>query len=46
MPDYLWKGRTPSGTIENGEITIECHGWGDQDIPREYRNEKIKIRTT
>lgn len=21
MPDYLWKGRTPSGTIENGEIT-------------------------
>lgn len=32
--------------IENGEITIECHGWGDQDIPREYRNEKIKIRTT
>ena len=21
MPDYLWKGRTPSGNIENGEIT-------------------------
>lgn len=21
MPDYLWKGRTPSGSIENGEIT-------------------------
>jgi type IV pilus assembly protein PilC len=37
MPDYLWKGRTPSGTIENGEITAE----NPAEVQRILRERKI-----
>jgi hypothetical protein len=29
---------------ENGELTIECHGWGDIVVPQDYREMDIKIR--
>jgi type IV pilus assembly protein PilC len=37
MPDYLWKGRTPSGTIENGEITAA----NPAEVQRILRERKI-----
>jgi type IV pilus assembly protein PilC len=37
MPDFLWKGRTPSGTIENGEITAE----NPAEVQRILRERKI-----
>jgi len=37
MPDYLWKGRTPSGTIENGEITAQ----DPAEVQRILRERKI-----
>lgn len=30
--------------IENGELTIECHGWGDKEIPQNYREFEIQIK--
>jgi hypothetical protein len=30
--------------VENGEMTIECHGWGDKEIPKDYREWKILIK--
>ena len=30
--------------IENGELTIECHGWGDKAIPQDYRGLSVQIR--
>lgn len=30
--------------IEKKELTIECHGWGDQPIPKNYRELGISIR--
>jgi len=30
--------------VENGELTIECHGWEDMIIPQDYREMDIKIR--
>ena len=29
--------------IENQELTIECHGWGDKKIPNDYRERNIEI---
>ncbi len=37
MPDYLWKGRTPSGAIENGEITAQ----NPSEVQRILRERKI-----
>jgi type IV pilus assembly protein PilC len=37
MPDYLWKGRTPSGSIENGEITAA----NPAEVQRVLRERKI-----
>ncbi len=37
MPDYLWKGRTPSGSIENGEITAT----NPAEVQRILRERKI-----
>ena len=37
MPDYLWKGRTPSGNIENGEITAQ----NPAEVQRVLRERKI-----
>ena len=30
--------------IENSELTIECHGWGDREIPKNYRELEIQIK--
>jgi type IV pilus assembly protein PilC len=37
MPDYLWKGRAPSGTIENGEITAAS----PEEVQKILRERKI-----
>lgn len=37
MPDYLWKGRTPSGSIENGEIAAAS----PEEVQRILRERKI-----
>ncbi len=37
MPDYLWKGRTPSGSIENGEIVAAS----PEEVQRILRERKI-----
>ncbi len=37
MPDYLWKGRTPGGKIENGEITAA----NPEEVQRILRERKI-----
>jgi hypothetical protein len=28
--------------IENGELTIECHPWGD-DVPEDFRDREVEI---
>ncbi len=30
--------------IENNELTIECHGWGDKKIPKDFREWNIQIK--
>ncbi len=30
--------------IENNQLTFECHGWGNDLIPRDYRELNIKIK--
>jgi len=32
--------------IEDGELTIECHGWGDKEIPIAYRDQDVRITAT
>jgi hypothetical protein len=32
--------------IENGEITIECHSWGDVDVPEGFRDKEVLVATT
>jgi hypothetical protein len=32
--------------IENSELTIECHTWGNIDIPEGFRNYDVQIRAT
>jgi hypothetical protein len=29
--------------LENGELTLECHSWGDVQIPESYREESVEI---
>jgi hypothetical protein len=29
--------------VENGELTLECHSWGDDQIPESYREESVEI---
>jgi hypothetical protein len=29
--------------IENGELTIECHSWGDADIPEGFRDRDVQV---
>ena len=31
--------------IQNHELTLECHGWSDVEIPRTYREQDVKITT-
>lgn len=30
--------------IENNELTIECHGWGNHLIPKNYRELDVKVK--
>jgi hypothetical protein len=32
--------------IENGELTIECHSWGDADIPEAFRDTDVQVAAT
>ncbi|MFC1836962.1 hypothetical protein ACFL2Q_19950 [Thermodesulfobacteriota bacterium] len=32
--------------MEGNELTLECHGWGDKEIPRDYREQDIAVRAT
>ena len=32
--------------IEDGELTIECHGWVAEEVPEDYRDQNIQIRET
>ena len=29
--------------LENGELTLECHSWGDKEIPSNYRKQPVKV---
>ncbi len=29
--------------FEGNELTLECHGWGDREIPRNYREQNITV---
>ena len=30
--------------IENKELTIECHSWGEKDVPQEFRDKDVQVR--
>lgn len=32
--------------MEGDELTLECHGWGNSEIPRNYREQNIEVRAT
>jgi hypothetical protein len=32
--------------IEDGELTIECHSWGDVDIPEWFRDRDVQVAAT
>ena len=32
--------------IEDGELTIECHSWGDVDVPEWFRGRDVQIAAT
>jgi hypothetical protein len=29
--------------LENGQLTLECHGWGDKPVPHTYRDGNVQI---
>jgi hypothetical protein len=29
--------------IENGRLTIECHPWGDPDVPEDFREKDVQV---
>jgi hypothetical protein len=29
--------------IENGRLTIECHPWGDPDVPEDFRDKDVQV---
>jgi hypothetical protein len=29
--------------IENGELTLECHSWGERDVPADFRNRDVRV---
>ncbi len=29
--------------LENSELTLECHTWGDKEIPCDYREQPVKV---
>jgi hypothetical protein len=30
--------------LENGELTLECHTWGPEDVPEDFRERQVEIR--
>ena len=32
--------------VENNELTLECHSWGDANIPEDFRNKDVCVRAT
>lgn len=32
--------------IEDGELTIECHSWGDVDVPEWFRGRDVRVAAT
>lgn len=30
--------------IENGELTLECHSWGELDVTENFRNEDVQVK--
>lgn len=32
--------------IENSELTLECHGWGDDEMPKSFRESGVVVSTT
>lgn len=32
--------------IENGALTIECHSWGDVDVPAWFRDRDVQVAAT
>lgn len=29
--------------LQNHQMTIECHGFGDQEIPKSYREQNVRV---
>jgi hypothetical protein len=32
--------------IENHQLTIECHSWGDIDVPEDFRDRDVQVGAT
>lgn len=32
--------------LQNHELTLECHSWGEQNVPENYRNQAVRITIT
>ncbi|MBI3652809.1 MAG: hypothetical protein HY231_17435 [Acidobacteria bacterium] len=32
--------------IENGQLTLECHSWGEFDVPEGFRDEEVQVTAT
>jgi len=30
--------------LEDGELTLECHSWGDESLPEDFRDGIVEIR--
>ncbi|MEK7724776.1 MAG: hypothetical protein AAB336_10535 [Acidobacteriota bacterium] len=30
--------------LENNELTLECHSWGEKDLPQDFRKKDIQLR--
>ena len=31
--------------IENGELLLECHSWGEVEVPENYRQQHVTVET-
>ena len=31
--------------LENGDLTLECHSWGNDEIPRDFREKNVAVAT-
>ena len=29
--------------LENGELTLECHTWGSEDVPEDFRERQVEV---